>query len=332
MTDRILASLRALHLISAEQAAAIATYEREKPFSLYYELRTLLSLGVTLLSTGLGLLIYKNIDSIGHGVIVAGIALISAAGFAYAYRQRQPFSWLMNPKPSTSADYALLLACLTLLTLVGYLQYQYNFFGTRYGLLVLLPTLVFFFCAYRFDHRGVLSMALTGLAAWAGVAIAPLSAFSGNDYTLSHLDSVAIGLGILLAAVGLASEYLNRKKHFSYTYMLLGSNLALVAASSALWRDYAEPGFLPPVLAALLIVALSAALYWYARRTHSYVFLLMGALYGYMALTYLFFQLMKAGSGFGELALVYFPLSTIGVLVFLLNLKNILGNHDNKGL
>ncbi|MCB2409054.1 DUF2157 domain-containing protein [Hymenobacter lucidus] len=332
MTDKILASLRALHLISAEQDAAIATYEREKPFSLYYELRTFLSLGVTLLSTGLGLLIYQNIDSIGHGAIVTVIALLSAAGFGYAYTRRQPFSWLENPKASTSADYALLLACLTFLTLVGYLQYQYNFFGTRYGLLVVVPTVVFFLCAYRFDHRGVLSMAITGLAAWVGVSIAPLSAFTSNDYALPHLDWVAIVLGVALAAVGLASEYYDRKKHFGYTYLLLGSNLALIAATSAMFRSsYSEAGFMPPVLAALLIVVLSAGLYWYALRTHSYVFLLLGALYGYMAVTYLFFQLSD-DRDWDVLGFIYFPLSTVGVVILLLNVKKILGIHENKGV
>ncbi|TGE18571.1 DUF2157 domain-containing protein [Hymenobacter elongatus] len=332
MTDKILAALRKLDLISGEQAATIARHEREKPFSLYYELRTLLSLGVTLLSTGLGLLIYQHIDTIGHGVIVASIALLTAAGFAYAYRKRQPFTWHINPRSSASADYALLLACLLLLTLVGYLQYQYTFFGTRYGLLVLLPTVVFFGCAYRFDHRGVLSMALTGLAAWVGVAIAPVSAFTQNDYSLPHLDSAAIGLGLVLAAVGLASDYLDRKKHFSYTYMLLGSNLALVAATSALWRGYSEPGLLSPGLAVVLILGLSAALVWYARRTHSYLFLLLGAVYGYVAVTYAYFQLENMGSGFLALAWFYFPLSSIGIVALLLNMKTILGNHEHKGL
>lgn len=332
MTEKILAQLRAQHLVDEVQAEAIAAYEREKPFSLYYELRTFLSLGVTLLSTGLGLLIYKNIDTLGHGVVVAGIALLSAAGFGYAYARRQPFSWQANARASTGTDYALLLACLTFLTLVGYLQYQYNFFGTRYGLLVLVPTVLFFFCAYRFDHRGVLSMAITGLAAWVGVAIAPLSAFSQNNYDLPHLDSAAIALGLGLAATGLASEYLDRKKHFSYTYLLLGSNLALVAANTAMFRgSYSESaGFLAGAPAALLIIGLSAALYGYARRTHSYVFLLLGALYGYVAVTYLFFRLTDVGSGFGDLALFYFPLSAVGVVGFLLNLKNILGTNEQQ--
>ncbi|TGE23748.1 DUF2157 domain-containing protein [Hymenobacter aquaticus] len=332
MTDKILASLRALHLISEEQAAGIATYEREKPFSLYYELRTLLSLGVTLLSTGLGLLIYQNIDTLGHGVIVGLIALVSAAGFGYAYRKRQPFTWQQNPNPSTGADYALLLGCLTLLTLLGYLQYQYNLFGTRYGLLVLLPTVVFFVCAYRFDHRGVLSMAITGLAAWVGVSIAPLSAFTQNDFAVPHLGAVALVLGLGLAAVGLVSEYQDRKKHFGYTYLLLGSNVALLAACTALLSGPYDQGFMPPVLAALLIIGLSAALVWYARRTHSYVFVLLGALYGYVAVTYLMFQVVELIPGLEGLLFFYFPLSTVGVVLLLLNLKKIVASHDEKGL
>jgi hypothetical protein len=261
---------------------------------------------------------------------VAGIALLSAGAFAYAYRKRQPFTWQTNTTLTTGADYALLLACLTFLTLVGYLQYQHNLFGSRYGLLVLLPTLVFFYCAYRFDHRGVLSMAITGLAAWVGVTIAPLSVFTQNNYALPHLSYAALGLGLLLCAVGLFSENEDRKRHFAYSYLLLGSNLALVAASNTLWHDAAELRFLPPVLAALLILALSGGLYWYARRSHSYVFLLLGALYGYMAFTYLFFQLNSSINI--TLAFLYFPLSTIGAIRLLFNLKKIMGIHESKGV
>lgn len=68
-----LADLQARGLLPLEQTAAIAAAERAQPFSLHYELRALLYLDTTLLAGGLGMLIHQNIDSIGHGVIIAVI-------------------------------------------------------------------------------------------------------------------------------------------------------------------------------------------------------------------------------------------------------------------
>ena len=50
-------------------------------FSVYWEIKTLLYLGVLLLTSGLGLLIYENIDTIGHQFVLLLIALISGGCF-----------------------------------------------------------------------------------------------------------------------------------------------------------------------------------------------------------------------------------------------------------
>jgi len=321
--DEIIADLTAKGLLEPEQAQAIGEYERTRPFSLHYELRTLLYLGITMLSGGLGVLLYQHLDDIGHGVIIAGLAAIMTACFWYAFRHRRPFTWGLSTAPSVLPDYILLLGCLTFLTLEGYLQVQYGLFGSRYGLALILPAVLFFFLAYRFDHRGVLSMAITALASWVGVSIAPVSAFTYNDFSSVDLSGSAVLLGLLLLGAGLASEQLDRKKHFAFTYISLGGNLALLAATAALF-DY-NHSVLAPFAAGLLILAISTFLIWYARRTHSYLFLLMGVVYGYMVVTYAFFVLLDTSSSdaFG-LAMLYFPLSTVGVVLLFINIKKIL--------
>ena len=170
----LLADLKARELVSPEQATAIDHYERTHPFSIYYELRTLLYLGIVLLSTGLGILLYQHLDNISHGVIVLSISLIMVACFTYAAQHRQPFTWGKAPLAGLLPDYLLLLGCLMFLVLEGYLQFTYELFGTRYGLALFLPAVLFFWLAYRFDHQGVLSMAITALASWLGVSVAPL--------------------------------------------------------------------------------------------------------------------------------------------------------------
>jgi hypothetical protein len=322
-TDDLIAELTTQGLLTPAQAAALATHERSRPFSVHYELRALLYLGITLLTGGLGVLVYQNIEHIGHGVVVAFIALVMLACFTYAARHRPPFSWAESPRAGVLPDYLLLLGCLTFLILEGYLQYQYNVFGTRYGLVTVLPAALFLGLAYAFDHRGVLSMGLTALASWVGVSIAPLSAFTDNNFWHSGLGSVAILLGLLLMGLGLLSEYRQLKPHFAFTYLSLGSNLALIAATVALLSE-AELA-LPPRLLVLLILLMSGFLVWYARRTHSYLFLLMGVIYAYIVATYLFFRVLSLFSGESSLlVLLYFPLSTLGAVLLFLNFKKIL--------
>jgi len=228
-TQTLLQSFQQKGIISPEQSTVISEYERTKTFSIHYELRTLLYLGITLFTGGLGILIYQNIDTIGHGVIVALISLITLACFGFAHLKSSPFTWEEVKTQHPFADFALLLGCMMFLILEGYLQFQYNLFGNKYGLVTILPAIVFIPAAYYFDHRGVLSMGLTALASWVGVSIAPLSVLSQNDFSAPNFLLTAIAFGLVLSAVGLVSEYKNLKKHFSFTYLLLGSNLSLIA-------------------------------------------------------------------------------------------------------
>jgi hypothetical protein len=119
-------------------------------FSLHWELKTLLYLGVLLLSGGLGILIYENIDSISHQAILAAVALVSAGSFYYCYKQSSAFSWKKVKSPTPLYDYLLLLGCLTFITFIGYLQFAYTAFGSRYGLATAIPLVVIFFSAYYF--------------------------------------------------------------------------------------------------------------------------------------------------------------------------------------
>lgn len=322
-TARLLAQLTAEGLLPPAQAAAIAEDERTRPFSLHYELRALLYLGSVLLVGGLGVLIYENRDSLGQEAITALIALLMGGSFAYAARHRPAFTWGEAPRTRIAADYLLLLGCLLFLVLEGYVQYAYGVFGTRYGLAALLPAGLFFWLAYRYDHRGVLSMAITALAAWVGISVAPLAVFQDPHYLQAVLTRPALVLGLVLVAAGLASERWQRKAHFAYTYLLLGSNLALLAASG-LFFDREGPA---AVGCWLLVLGICAGLIWYARRTQSYLFLLLAVAYGYVVGTAGLYRL-AAGLGLEEALFtagtLYFPLTLGALIVFFIKIKKIL--------
>ncbi len=325
-SDPYLAALQDRGLVPPAQAATIAAADQAQPFSLHYELRALLYLGITLLAGGLGVLIYQHIDSIGHQVIIAAIAGLMAACFGYAARHRAPFTWGVAPKTSVGADYLLLLGCLLFVVLEGYVQYQYHVFGNRYGLATAVPVLVFLPLAYAFDHRGVLAMGLTALASWVGLTVAPLSVLTDNDFWNGNIRGAAIGLGLALMAAGFYSEHSGRKAHFAFTYLLLGSNLALAALATSLLRSAFSEQLIASFGIALLMLALCAGLFWYARRTLSYWFLVLAAGYAYFATCYLLVQLVMALPDFliTMAATVLFPLSALLVVLFFVNLKKIM--------
>jgi Predicted membrane protein (DUF2157) len=284
MLNHILNDLKSAELIDSEEEIRIKNAERNAPFSVHWELKTLLYLGVVLLNIGLGFLIYQNIDTIGHALIIALIGLLSCGCFFYAARTAAPFSTDETKSPTPYFDYAVLLGCLTFLIVEGYLQFQYNVFGTQYSLATFLPMVLFFPVAYYFDHRGVLSMAIVALGTWLGLKISPLELVNQNDFSNQPLVYSGILLGVFLAIIGFFSELKNIKKHFAFTYFNFSIHLFFICSLTALFD------FNNPILFSCLIIF--GLIFWiyYGQKTTSFYFLLFAVLYGYIALTYLIFS------------------------------------------
>ncbi|HEV7381424.1 MAG TPA: DUF2157 domain-containing protein [Dyadobacter sp.] len=317
-SNDILDQLRDKNIIFNRQSEAVSGFLASEPFSVYHELRSILYLGILLFTSGIGVIVYENIDTIGHQVIIGVLIILCILFLSHAFKYRSPFSWAKINPQNKLADHSLLLGCSLFLILEGYVQYQYTFFGTRYGLAVAIPTLLFFLLAYRFDHIGVLSMALTGLASWLGLTIAPTSVTRGNDFTNAHLLITAIVLGLLLLILGKVSEQKHLKSHFSFTYSLFGANLASVAAIAGLFNHN------PRIVYFIISIALSFYLIQTARKEKSALFLLVGVIYGYVAISYGLFHVVPDVM-VGLLGVFYMLASSAGTLVFLLNFKKILG-------
>jgi hypothetical protein len=301
-------------IISTEHFDILKKEEETQPISVHWEVRILLLAGISFLSGGLGVLVYKNIDTIGHQVIIALIALATATCAWYVHKKRQPFLLKYSQKEQPLADNILLLGCSLFLILEGYLQFQYQIFGTQYGIATLIPAIIFTFCAYRFDHIGVLTMALTGFAAWAGITVTPLSIFQENVFkneaTLIHMGIV---VGIVFILVGLILNYQRIKPHFTFSYLNFGFNLVCIAALYGAFSITQTPY-------CILCLVMSALGILYARREQSYVFLLFGVIYGYIALTTLISKLPLGFEGW----MLYGVLSCFGIVMFFLNFKKIL--------
>lgn len=295
-------------------------------FSVHWELKTILYLGILLLTGGLSILIYKNIDTIGHQVILAVIGLLCIGSFVYCERHKLPFSTDKVAAPNSFFDYILLLGCITLITFLTYLQVQYAVFGDKYGLATFIPMVILFFCAYYFDHLGVLSMAIANLAAWMGIAVTPLRILNANDFTNEKIIYAGLLLGVALNVIAYYSRHKKIKTHFSFTYSNFGMNILFIACLAGMFHF--EEFYM------LWLLPLAGALLYFYRRAladASFYFILMLTLYGYAGVSYVVVRLMLYGQqevGIFYLLFMYFIGSGIGIVLFLSKMNKKLKSND----
>ncbi|MEO6630706.1 MAG: DUF2157 domain-containing protein [Mucilaginibacter sp.] len=321
MEHNLYTNLHAEGLLSDESLEKI-TRQEEKPilFSVHWEIKTLLYVAVLLLTGGLGLLIYENIDTIGHQFVLALIALICAGCFVYCFKTKLPFSTARVAAPNSFFDYILLLGSISLVTFVGYLQYQYSIFGTHYGMATLIPMLALFFIAYYFDHLGILSMAIANLAVWMGVTVTPKQLLLHSDFDSEIIIYTYLGLGLILMSAGWATQRFSFKNHFKFSYHHYGIHVAYIALLAGYFHYYNSPVTAVWVLG---IALLSVVMYKDAFKNKSFYFLLLVTLYSYIAVSALAMRLFIATNDIGGvyLALLYFIGSGIGMIFLLINLN-----------
>jgi len=319
MNTNLFEQLHKEGLISESSFEKIKEAEAKQLFSIHWEIKVLLYLGVLLLSGGLGILIYKNIDTIGHQAILSFIALICATAFFYCIKRKRPFSTTKVESPTIYFDYVLLLGCITFISFIAYLQFQYNMFGTRYGLATFFPMLVLFFSAYFFDHLGVLSLAITNLAAWIGITVTPSQLLRVNDFNSSTIIYSGLFLGALLIVLAFVSKQKNWKQHFEFTYANFGTHVLFVSCLSAMFHF--EKMYM---LWFLLLAALATFFYIKSMQRSSFYFLVVTTLYSYIGISYVVIKLFalipnRFSTEVVYLNLLYFICSAIALVIFLIN-------------
>lgn len=313
-------------LISETELEKI-TLQQQAPVSVHWDVRTLLYLGIVLLTTGLGIVVYKNIDTIGHDIMIIVIAIACLGCFAYCLKKSKGYSNKKIESPNIWFDYVLLLGCLLLLTFVAYIQYQYNVFGNRLGMATFIPMVILFVTAYYFDHLGVLSLAITNLAAWAGISATPLQVLENNDFNNDQIIYTGLVLGLGLVAISFLSKNRNIKEHFAFTYKNFGIHLLFISCLAAMF--YFENIYLVwfAVLAGICFFFFKNAL-----KENSFYFLVITLLYAYIGLSYVVIELLfLAGDGIGAvyLGLIYFIASGIGLIRLFIHYNKILKKNDS---
>lgn len=321
MDNNLFDNLYTNALVSKDSLEKVRQRQARPPlFSVHWEIRTLLYAGVLLLTSGLGLLIYDNIDTIGHQVVLMLIALICAGSLLYCFKTRLPFSREKVKSPNSYFDYVLLLGSITMVSFVGYLQYQYNVFGTHYGIATLIPMLALFFIAYYFDHLGILIMAIANLAVWMGVTVTPKELLLHSDFNSQAIVLTYLVLGLILLSAAWAAQHFAFKGHFKFSYQHYGIHLTYIALLAGYFLFYDSVAAFAFMMG---IALLSALMYSDAFSSKSFYFLLLVVLYSYIAISSLIVRVLIFAGDIGAvyLLLLYFIGSAIGMIMLLINLN-----------
>jgi hypothetical protein len=297
-------------LIQEDQFTKIEPIVSGKVLSVFYELRTMLYLGVMLFTTGAGFLIYQNIGQLGHILAIIGLSVLTVAAFVYCFWKGKPFSKAKVESPNPYYDYVLLLGCLLFVSVFGYLQFQFGFLESYARPTSLVTAALFFFCAYRFDHMGVLSLAITALTSFFGIVVS-----WNNLGSFDQLQNVGLVLSIALAGAAILIERKEIKSHFTFTYLNFCALIYFFSAFAGIFNSNRE-SYLPYALALYVGVGLSI---WVANWKKSFLFLLYGVVAGYIATTYF---LADNTNWDVEPWLLYLIVSAGGIIYFIVTYRN----------
>jgi len=288
--------------ISPEQHAYLSGLSRGEPFSLFLELNVLLYAGVLAFVAGLGWTVSTWSQQLGDVLVLTILSTILAACFWYCFSRAPAWSPIETPAPNPIFDYVLYLGSLVWSLELAYIENRFHVFSGQLDFYLFATAGVFFFLAYRFDNRFVLSLGLSSLAGWFGLTISHWTAHEDAEYR-----QYALLYGLLVGGGGALLQRLGLKPHFFGTYLNIMANVLFWAVLSGVFN---REGYGLWLLA--LLIACSASLAWgLARR--QFAFVAYAAVYGYVGISSLFLRSVNDESA----VLSYFVVSGVAMLVAL---------------
>jgi hypothetical protein len=299
--------------ISAERQAHLASLSRGEPFSLSLELNLLLYAGVLAFVAGLGWTISTWSQQLGDVVVLTIISIILTASFWYCFSRAPVWSAVETAAPTPIFDYVLYLGCLVWCVELAYLEKRFHLLSGQWDLYLLATALLFFFLAYRFDNRFVLSLALSSLAGWFGLTI---------SHWPSHQDAAyrqyALVYSLLVGTSGVILQRLKLKPHFLTTYLNVAANVLFWAILSGVFdsQDYG-------LWLVALLIACAASLVWGLRR-RQFAFVAYAAIYGYVGVS----SLLLRNALDETFILFYFVVTAIAMIVMLVQVARRFGRPE----
>lgn len=307
------------NLLNNSQMDAISKYDTLSIFSLHNELRFLLYLGVLLFTSGVGTLVYKNINSIGHLAVLCLLFIVTSVGFYFSIKKAKGFHKEEVSFDNPVYDYIVLLCTILSCVFIGYLQYQYKIFG--YELSSLVCALVGFTCAYYFDNKSALSIGITGLATFIGISVTPKTLLANDIYSNPSLTYYGIALGGLILLWDIYSIKISLKRHFRLVFLTFALHVIGICSIAGLLDKYWY----------IFIFLSAASLYYFYKLSYKIgsvsLFVFM-AVYSYVGFNIVIFKLIDfiGISAFGEFIIILAPMYFIGSIFGFIKLIQ----HFNK--
>jgi hypothetical protein len=299
--------------ISTEQQAHLANLSRREPFSLSLELNLLLYAGVLAFVAGLGWTISTWSHQLGDVIILTIISIILATSFRYCFSRAPAWSAAETAAPSPIFDYVLYLGCLVWCVELAYLENRFHVLSGQWDLHLLATALLFFFLAYRFDNRFVLSLALSSLAGWFGLTISHWPSHQNAEYRL-----YALVYCLVVGTAGTILERLKLKPHFFTTYLNVTANVLFWAILSGVFDSQDHALWLVALLAACV-----ASLVWGLKR-RQFAFVAYAAVYGYVGVSWM---LIRNASD-STFILAYFVFTAIAMIAMLVQIARRFGRPE----
>jgi hypothetical protein len=288
--------------ISPEQQVYLTGLSRGEPFSLFLELNILLYAGVLAFVAGLGWTVTTWSQQLGDVLVLAVLSAILGICFCYCFSRASACSLAETPAPTTIFDYVLYLGSLVWCVELAYLENRFHVLSGQWDFYLLATAGFFFFLAYRFDNRFVLSLALSSLAGWFGLTISRWP---------SHQDAVYRQCALLYCLlVGVGAVVLQRrglKPHFFGTYLNIVANVLFWALLSGV---FTREGYGIWFLA--LLISCGVSLAWGLMR-RQFAFVAYSAVYGYVGVS----AILIRGMNDDTVVLGYFVVTAVAMLVAL---------------
>jgi len=300
-------------VISPEQHTLLAGLSRGEPFSVFLELNILLYVGILAFVAGLGWTVSTWSQQLGDVLVLAVLSTMLAACFWYCFSRVPAWSPGETPSPSLVLDYVLYLGSLIWSVELAYIETRFHLLSGQWDFYLLGTAGLFFFLAYRFDNRFVLSFALSSLAGWFGLTISHWPSHQDETYR-----QYAILYSLIVGGAGALLQRRGLKPHFFGTYLNIAANVLFWALLSGVFN---HEGYWVWFLA--LLTACGASLAWgLARRQFSFV--AYAAVYGYVGVSSILLRNLNDGTAI----LSYFVVTGIAMLVFLVQIARRFGRES----
>jgi hypothetical protein len=296
--------------ISPEQQVYLASLCRREPLSVFLELNILLYAGVLAFVAGLGWTVTTWSQQLGDILVVSVLSAILAVCFWYCFSRAPAWSFAETPTPTAIFDYVLYLGSLVWCVELAYLENRFHVLSGQWDYYLLATAGFFFFLAYRFDNRFVLSLALSSLAGWFGLKISQWSSNPDETYRQCAL--------LYCLLVGIGAAVLQRrgiKRHLFGTYLNIVANVLFWALLSGVFN---REGY--GVWFVALILACGASLAWGLTRPQ-FAFVAYSAVYGYVGVS----SILIRGIHEESVVLGYFVVTAVAMLAALVHIARRFG-------